>query len=190
MLISGGVQAAPGMEFELPVPGSACAFSPSGAGLAAGCMDGSLRMFDLMGGRVLWAAERHGAPVVAVTIVQAQCAPAADGSGVGVTSCIATASRDGVVAVSDLDTGDLVAHSQELKGCLQGQPLDALVVSPGNGCLLAAAWGGGCSICTTPGPQQQLCLVAQYKPPCPDHPVEVCILPCPPFAPVMSGCGA
>lgn len=137
-------------------------------------------MFDLMSARALWTTDRHAAPVVAVVTAQVQCAPSADGASGGVVSCIVSASREGVVAVSDLNTGDLVAHSRELVACLQGSPLDALVASPGNGGLLAAAWGSGCAVCVCPGPQQELCVVAQYTPPCPGHPVEVRNSPPPP----------
>eukprot|EP00892_Ulva_mutabilis_P005257 jgi/Ulvmu1/3102/UM015_0142.1 len=159
-------------EFKLPVPGSACAFTQSGAGLAAGCIDGTLRMFDLMGGRALWAVERHSAPVIAVAIAAVQCVAEADTPGGGMRECVITASRDGIVAVNDASTGDLLAHARDLIGCLQGQPLDALVASPGSGGLLAAACGCGCAVCVTPGPQQELRVVAQYSPPVPDRPVE------------------
>ena len=163
----------PSVEFELPVPGSTCSFTPSGAGIAAGCIDGSLRMFDLMGVRGLWSADRHSTPVVAVVMVQC----AADGPDGGTKTCIITASRDGMVAVSDASTGDLLAHSRELACCLEGQPLDALVASPGSGSLVAAACGRGCAVCVTPGPQQELRVVAQYSPPVPDQSIEVCKRP-------------
>ncbi|KAK9823925.1 hypothetical protein WJX72_006401 [[Myrmecia] bisecta] len=142
-------------EYRSPQACTAAHFVSDNRHCAGGYEDGRLRLFGLRAGEgpaaqecIAWTVERHQSAIVAL-------ASSPDGSR------LLSASRDGILAVTDTATGALVMRSQQL--AQQPWPLDGLALAPADPSLCAGAWADHLAVFSTPWAESKCRTVGVYQ---------------------------
>ncbi|CAD7696904.1 unnamed protein product [Ostreobium quekettii] len=119
------------VEFHPVERCTCCDISPSGECIAAGCEDGTLRIFDVLQPGAKWSAVRHGCSIIGVIF-------SADGQK------LASLSSNGNVAISETETSRIVRSDEAGSSNL----VSMSATSDGRTC--AAAWASGLVVFSMP----------------------------------------
>ena len=175
--------AEPLVEFQAPIPCLCSSFVPAfpfppaqptsqlpptaSESLVAGYKDGSIRLFGLRSheAALKWLVARHAHPIVSIATHPSQ-------------PKIISASSDGALAVTDLNSSRLLVYIDELVHPSMRAPgsapsvspsddpslsLQCIAVSSGNGSMTAAAWHSHFVVFSSPWEEAPLTRVAEFK---------------------------
>ena len=160
----------PAFPFPFPPSQSTSQLPPTASeSLIGGYKDGSLRLFGLRSheAALKWMVARHALPIVSLAAHPSQ-------------PKVMSASMDGALAVTDLNSSKLIVYIDELvhpsmkgraPGSLTPEPglvdpslaLQSMAVSSGNGSMTAAAWHTHFVVFASPWEESPLTRVAEFK---------------------------